>query len=119
MEIDSSTITIGDFNISLASMDKSSIEKLNKETAEEGGFDRFVQNIQIQQNTYSSQVHMERSQGQAISWATEQISVNLRRLKSYQVSIPKVWYETGNNCKKKGEKMASIWRLNSMLLNNY
>ena len=48
-------------------MDKSSIEKFNKETAEEGGFDRSVQNIQMQQNTYSSQVHMERSQGQAIS----------------------------------------------------
>ena len=34
MEIDSSTIITGDFNISPASMDKSSREKFNKETAE-------------------------------------------------------------------------------------
>jgi len=95
MEIDSSTIITGDFNISLASMDKSSREKFNKEIAEADGFDRSVQNIQMQQNIYSSQGHMELSQGQAISSATEQISVNLR-LKSYQASIPMVWYETGN-----------------------
>ena len=46
MEIDSSTIITGNFNISLASMDKSSREKFNKETAEADGFDRSVQNIQ-------------------------------------------------------------------------
>jgi len=67
MEIDSSTIITGDFNISLASMDKSSREKFNKEIAEADGFDRSVQNIQMQQNIYSSQGHMELSQGQAIS----------------------------------------------------
>ena len=67
MEIDSSTIITGDFNISPASMDKSSREKFNKETAEADGFDRSVQNIQMHQNIYSSQGHMELSQGQAVS----------------------------------------------------
>ena len=48
-------------------MDKSSREKFNKETAEADGFDRSVQNIQMHQNIYSSQGHMELSQGQAVS----------------------------------------------------
>ena len=41
--------------------------------------------IQMQKNT-PSQVHMEQSLGQTISWVTNQTSVNLRKLKSYQAS---------------------------------
>ena len=40
--------------------------------------------IQIQKNT--SQVYMEHSPGQTTSWVTNQTSVNLRKLKSYQAS---------------------------------
>ena len=40
-----------------------------------------------QQNTLSSQVPMEHSPGQIIPWVTNQAFVNLRKLKSYQVSF--------------------------------
>ena len=42
--------------------------------------------IQMQNNTPSCQVHMEHSSGQTTSWVTNQTSVNLRKLKSYQAS---------------------------------
>ena len=42
--------------------------------------------IQMQNNT-SSQVHMEHSPGYTASWVTNQTSVNLRKLKSYQASF--------------------------------
>ena len=45
------------------------------------------QSIQKQQNTLSSQVLMEHSPGKIISWVTNQVSVNLRKLKSYQASF--------------------------------
>ena len=44
--------------------------------------------IQKQQITLSSQVHMEHSPGQITSWVTNQASVNLRKLNSYQASFP-------------------------------
>jgi len=43
--------------------------------------------IQMQKNTASSQVHVEHSPGYT-SWVTNPISVNLRKLKSYQASSP-------------------------------
>ena len=43
--------------------------------------------IQKQQNTLSSQVLMEHSPGEIISWVTNQALVSLRKLKSYQVSF--------------------------------
>ena len=42
--------------------------------------------IQMQKNTPSSQVHREHSPGETTSWVTNQTSVNLRKLKSYQES---------------------------------
>ena len=41
--------------------------------------------IEMQKKTPSSQVHMEHSPG---CWATNQASVNLRKLKLYQASSP-------------------------------
>ena len=41
-----------------------------------------------QQNTYSSQVHMEHSPGLTTHWPTKRASVNLRTLKPYQASFP-------------------------------
>ena len=38
------------------------------------------------QKNIPSQVHMEHSPGETISWVTDQTSVNLRKLKSYQVA---------------------------------
>ena len=40
-----------------------------------------------QQNTFSSQVFMGHPLGEIISWVTNQVLVNLRKLKSYQVSF--------------------------------
>ena len=46
--------------------------------------------IQMQKNT-PSQVHIEHSPGQTISWVTNQTSVNVRKLKLYhQASSPTI-----------------------------
>ena len=67
-EIDSNTIIVADFNTPLKPMDRSSKEKINKETQvlsdrldEMDLIDIFRHSIQIQKNTPSSRVHMEHS----------------------------------------------------------
>ena len=40
----------------------------------------------MQKNTPSSQIDMDHSPGETTSWVTNQTSVNLRKLKSYQAS---------------------------------
>ena len=88
------TITVGDFNTSLTPMDRSSRQKINKETQalndtlEEMDLMFIGHSIRKQQNTLSSQVHMEHSPGQITSWVSKQASVNVRKLKSYQASFP-------------------------------
>ena len=76
-------------------MDKSTKMKINKETQalndtlNKMDLIEFIgHSIQKQQNTLSSQVLMENPQGYIISWVTNQALVNLRKLKSYQVSFP-------------------------------
>ena len=111
-EIDSNTIII-DFNTPLSPMDRSSKMKINKETQALNDTLNKMYLIDIirqfhpkQQNTLSSQVLMEHSPGLIISWVTNQASVNLRKLKSYQVSCPTTTLRdyisiTGKkNCKK-------------------
>ena len=75
-EMDSNTITVGDFNASLSPMDRSSKIKINKETQALNDILNKMDLIDIyrihhpkKQNTLSSQV-------------------NLRKLKSYQLSFP-------------------------------
>ena len=94
-EIDSNTIIVRDFNTPLTPMERASKQKINKETQvlndtldEMDLIDIFRHFIQMQKNTPSSQVHMEHSPGQTTSWVTNQTSVNLRKLKSYQASSP-------------------------------
>ena len=66
-EMDSNTITVGDFNTPLTSMNRSSREKINTETlALNNTLDQMVlinieYSIQKHQNTHSFQVHMEHS----------------------------------------------------------
>ena len=67
-EIDSSTIIVRYFKTPLTAMDKSSKQKINKETQvlsdrldEMDLIDIFRHSIQIQKNTPSSRVHMEHS----------------------------------------------------------
>ena len=69
-ETDINTITVGDFNTPLTPMDRSSKQKINKETQvlndtldEMDLIDIFRTSIQMQKNTPSSQVHMEHSPG--------------------------------------------------------
>ena len=74
-------------------MDRPSKMKINKETQalndtiNKMDLTFIGHSIQKQQNTLSSQVLMVHSSGQIISWVTNQASVNLRTLKSYQVSF--------------------------------
>ena len=93
-EIDSNTITVGDFNTPLSPMDKSSKMKINKETQplndtlnKKDLIDIYRTSILKQQITLSSPVLMEHSQGYIISWVTNQAFANLTKLKSYQISF--------------------------------
>ena len=71
-------------------MDRSSQQKINKETQVLNDtlddmdlidiFRTFQPNAE---ETPSSQVHMEHSPGEIASWVTNQTSVNLRKLKLY------------------------------------
>ena len=62
---------------------------------------------------------MEHSPGLIKCWATKQALVNLRKLKSYQASLPTITLRLEINYKKKKTvKNTNMWRLNNMLLNN-
>ena len=87
-EIDSNTLIVGDFNISLLPMDRSSRQKINKETQALNDTTDQIDLIDIcrtfhpkQQITLSSQVRTEHSPGWITSWVTNQASENLRKLK--------------------------------------
>ena len=75
--------------------------------------------IQKQHNTYSSQVYTEHSLRLITIWATNQASVSLRKLKSYQASFPNTMlYDWKPTTRKELQKNMNMWRLNNMLLNN-
>ena len=94
-EIDSNTIIVGDLNTPLSPMDRSSKMKVNKETQALNDTLNKMDLIDIYRTFHpktakcalSSQVLMEHSPGYIISWVTNQASVNLRKLKSYQASF--------------------------------
>ena len=93
-EIDNNTIILGDFNIPLTPMDRSSIQKISKETqALNDTIDQIdlidtYRTFHLKVAEYTSQVLMEHSPGKITAWVTNQASVNLRKLKSYQASFP-------------------------------
>ena len=93
-QIDSNRIIVGDFNSSLSSMDRSSKIKINKETQalndtlnEMDLIDIYrAFHLKTTEYTFFS-MFMEHSPRQIISWVTYQAFINLRKLKSYQVSF--------------------------------
>ena len=74
--------------------------------------------IQMQKNTPSSHVDMEHSPGQTISWVTNQISVNLRKLKSYQASSLNTMLQDQISIIRKKLRNTNTWRLNNTFPNN-
>ena len=82
-EIDSNIIRVGDFNTPLTPTDRSSIQKINKETqvlhetlGEMDLIDIFRTFHPNAEEYTSSQVHMEQSPGQTTSCVTNQILKN-------------------------------------------
>ena len=63
-------------------------------------------------------MHTEHSLGQITSWVTNQASVNLRKLKSFQAFFPTTCYEIEINYREKNVQNTNAWRLNNTLLNN-
>ena len=75
--------------------------------------------IQMQKKTSSSQVHMEYSPGQTISWVTNQASVNLKKIEI----VPRIFSNHNSvrlniNYKKKTLRNTNTWRLNNTFLNS-
>ena len=93
-KIDSNTIIVGDFNTPLSPMDRSSKMNINKETQALNDTLNKMNLIDIYRTfhpktteyTFFSSAHGTFSR--IISWVTNQALVNLRKLKSYQVSFP-------------------------------
>ena len=90
-EIDSNTITVGDFNTPLSPMDRSSKMKIHKETQ---ALNDTLNKTDIYRTFYpktTEYTFFSSAHGtfcrMIISWVTNQASVNLRKLKSYQVSF--------------------------------
>ena len=125
-EIDRNTAIHGDFNTSLTSMDRSSRQKINKETA--ALYDTLDQmdlidvfrafHPKAREQTYFSGSHGTYSNIDHMLRQEKQVSINLRRLKSYSSIFSDynaMKLEINN---KNTEKHAKTWKLNNMLLNN-
>ena len=61
---------------------------------------------------------MKHSLGEIISWVTNQVLVNLRKLKSYQDLFRPQRYEFRYKLQGQTVKNTNTWRLNNTLLNN-
>ena len=93
-EIDSNTIIVGDFNTSLTPIERSSKQKINKETkASSDSLDQMDLNDiyrifhpKVAEYIYFSGAHGIFSRIDK-SWVTNQASENLRKLKWYQASF--------------------------------
>uniref|UniRef100_A0A8C3W6U7 Endonuclease/exonuclease/phosphatase domain-containing protein n=1 Tax=Catagonus wagneri TaxID=51154 RepID=A0A8C3W6U7_9CETA len=112
-EINKNTIIVGDFNTPLTAMDRSSRQKINKETQALNEALGQMDLIDIYRtfhpkakNTHSSQVRMEHSLRLITSWVTNQASVTLRKLKSFQASsLTTMLYGWKSTTRKKWPKI--------------
>ena len=106
-------------------MDRSSKEKINKETqvlndtlGEMNLIDIFrIFHPNAEEYIFFSHAHGTFSR-MTTSWVTNQTSVNLRKLKLYQASSLTTCYETRYRLQEKYCKKHKHWRLNNMFLNN-
>ena len=124
-EINRNTITVGDVDTALSPMGRPSKIKINKETQAINDTLNKMDLIDIYRTfhpktteyTFFSSGHGIFSRIDHI-WVTSQASVNLRKLKSYQVSFLTTCYETRYQLREKTVKNTNTGRLNNMLLNN-
>ena len=92
-EMDSNTIILGDFNTPLTPVDRSSEQKVNKETlALNDTIDQIdlidiyrTFHLKVAEYTFFSSAHGTFSM--ITTWVTNQALENLRKLKSYQTSF--------------------------------
>ena len=119
---------MGDFNIPLTAMDRSSRQKIKKKTqALNEALDQMdwiesYRTFHPKAAEYtSSQVHMEFALGMITFWATNQALVTLRKWKSYPASFSKhnaIQLEINKKKIAKNHTHTKTWRLNNMLPNN-
>ena len=88
--IDMNALIEGDLNMPLSEIDRSSKQKINKETRSLYDILDQMDLIDIyrtftlkQQNNHSSQVHMEPTQEQTTYWVTNQDSSDTKRLRLF------------------------------------
>ena len=93
-EINSNTIILGDFNTPLTPMDRSTKQKISKETQTLNGKKDQLDLIDIYRTFHPktmdfnfTQVHTEHSPGVITSWAINLALVNFKKLKSFQASF--------------------------------
>ena len=93
-EMNSNTIRVGDFNTPLTPMDRSTKQKISKETQTLNGKKDQLDLIDIYRTFHPktmdfnfTQVHTEPSPGDITSWAINLALVNLKKLKLFQVSF--------------------------------
>ena len=125
-EINNNTI-VGDFNTQLTLMDRSTKQKISKETQTLNNtmdqselLDIYIGHFTPKQrNSPFFQVHTKHSPGQITSWAINLALVNFKKMEI----IPSIFSDHNAvrldlNYRKDTIKNPDIWRLNNMLLNN-
>ena len=125
-EINDNKIIVGDFNTPLTPMDRSTKQKINKETQTLNDTMDQLDIIDIYRTFHPktstspfSQVHTEHSPEYIKSWAINLALVNSKKLKSFQSSFLKhSAVRLDLNYRKNIIKNSNIWRLNNTLLNN-
>ena len=129
-EINSNSITVGNFNAPLSLMDRSPRQKINKETWALNDMSDLTNLIDIYRACHLKAAEYTcfwsaHSPGLITFWATKWALVNLRKLKSIKHRFQPQCYEIRNiqpQCyvvlKKKKLKNTNMWRLNNILLNN-
>ena len=117
---DSNTVTAEDFNTSLLLTDRSFRNVGLKQHIRTDGHNKTYKehDSQKQQNTHSTQAHMEHSSGQSIHQATSLNELKTTKMISSIFSEHNV-VKLEINYKKKTGKFTNIWRLNNMLLNQW